>query len=105
MPLKQSSKNNSNILTINLNLIYSLLFFSSIALSIFYIINIKNKIVDLKTNEIPLILQTINNIEAQKVINYKSRDQLLRNHIKDKAENFGMIKADYSSSIIKWQLK
>tara|TARA_Y100001970_G_scaffold7888_1_gene9026 strand:- start:10216 stop:10533 length:318 start_codon:yes stop_codon:yes gene_type:complete len=105
MPLKQSSKNNSNTLTINLNLIYSLFFLSLIGLIFFYIINVTNKIVDLKTNSIPLVLQNINNIEAQKVIYYKNRDQLLRNHIKNEAKNFGMIKADYSSSIINWQLK
>jgi len=105
MPLKQSSKNNSNTLTINLNLIYSLFFLSLIGLIFFYIINVTNKIVDLKTNSIPLVLQNINNIEAQKVIYYKNRDQLLRNHIKNEAKNFGMIKANYSSNIINWQLK
>ena len=102
MPLKQALKNNSNTLSINLNIIYFILFLFLASLSIFYIINLKNKIIDLRTNQIPLVLQNINSIEAQKVISYKDNDQLLRNHIKNKAKNFGMIKADYSNNIIQW---
>ena len=102
MSLKQELENNSTSFNIDLRLFYFILFFLSIALSIFYTINIKNKIHDLGTNEIPLILKEINSIKDQKVISYRDRDKLLRKHIKNEAKNFGMIKADYSKNIIKW---
>jgi len=102
MSISNKFKNESNLFIIDIRLFYFFLFLLLTSFSIFYTINIKNKIYDLTNNQIPLILKKINTLKDFKIAEQANKDRLLRKHIKNEAKNLGMIKADYSKDIIKW---
>ena len=102
MPISNKFRNESNLFIIDVRLFYFFLLLFLVSLSIFYTIHLKNKIYDLTNNQIPLILKKINTLQDFKIAEQANKDRLLRNHIKNEAKNFGMIKANYSKDIIKW---
>ena len=102
MSISKQFKNESNLFTIDIRIFYFFLLLLLVSISIFYTIHIKNKNYDLANNQIPLILKKINILKDFKIAEQANKDRLLRNHIRNEAKNFGMIKANYSKDIIKW---
>ena len=101
MSVNYRNKNNFNVFSIN-SRFFSFLFFSLTLLTLYLIINISNDTKIIKRDKIPLILAQIQESKDNQVIEITDRDKLLRTHIKDEAKKNGMIKANYSSNIIKW---
>jgi len=101
MSLNYSNRNKNNFS--NLDNRYLLIFYLPLlSLIVGLIIFTNNKSEQLRLNKIPSLTKSIKIINDQKIIAINKRDYLIRNHIKSQAKKNGMIKADFSKSIIKW---
>ena len=86
----------------NSNLFYSFLFIIIISFSTFFYLKIKNEIHNLKTQAIPITNKRINTIQNSIAVEIKNNTNLKRNFIKIKAEELGMVQADYFNIIDVW---
>ena len=96
-------RNQNNLISFKINSgFFSFLTFSLILLIFYLIINIGNSNKIIKRDKIPALSKQIEITRDQIVISINNKDKLIRNHIKNEAEKAGMIRANYSTNIIKW---
>ena len=96
-------RNQNNLISFKINSgFFSFLTFSFILLIFYLIINIGNSNKIIKRDKIPALSKQIEITRDQIVISINNKDKLIRNHIKNEAEKAGMIRANYSTNIIKW---
>ena len=87
---------------VNSTLIYFFVFMLVISFSGYCYLKIKNNIYNLKNHNIPALKKRITNLNNFIAIENNNNNSFKRNLIRIKAEELGMIKADYSDIIDAW---
>ena len=87
-------------ITTNFILIYS--FIAIISISILLLIHTNSQVEVLKTIEIPALKKRLNTTKNSIAVENRNNSNLIRKFIKIRAEELGMIKADYSNIIDVW---
>ena len=86
----------------NFTLLYFIFFIIVVSFSTFLIINIKHKTGVFNNEKIPALKKRIKTIKNSIAFESKNNSDLNRNFIKIKAQELGMIQADYSNIIDIW---